>query len=266
MPHVWIWFALAFYAAGMVEALLALGGWRKTTPRWLAPTMTVGALYHFVALTEGVLQSGQVTPVDLTQSESVLAFMLTAVFLSLYVIFKTEWHGVLIAPLIFLLTLASAIGTAHEVPGAATLPPGAIYLHIALIFTGYAALLFSSVTSVLYLVQEKNLKNKTLSGSAVRLPALAVLDNISGRALQLGFPFMTLGLAAGVVTAGLAGGPMSVLDPRILLSVMMWLLYLFLLFMRWKAGMRGRNAAVLSLIATFLAACSWAVHYLSTLG
>ena len=41
---------------------------------------------------------------------------------------------------------------------------GWIFVHIALIFTGYAALFLSFGASLLYLIQERNLKSKTPSG------------------------------------------------------------------------------------------------------
>ena len=41
---------------------------------------------------------------------------------------------------------------------------GWIFVHIALIFTGYAALFLSFAASILYLLQERSLKSKHLAG------------------------------------------------------------------------------------------------------
>src|SRR5258705_9112765 len=78
---------------------------------------------------------------------------------------------------------------------------GWLFAHIAMIFTGYAALFLSFAASLLYLLQEHRLKSKKPAGITLRLPALEVIDEIGYRSLLLGFPFMTLGLVAGTVLA-----------------------------------------------------------------
>ena len=82
-----------------------------------------------------------------------------------------------------------------------------------------------------------------------RLPSLAVIDDIGQRSLVLGFPFMTLGMIAGAVLASAHYGRGYFEDPKVVLSLLMWALYLLLLVARWTAGWRGRRAAVLSAVA-----------------
>ena len=96
---------------------------------------------------------------------------------------------------------------------------GWLFAHIALIFAGYAALFLSFGASLIYLLQERNLKSKRAGGVLALLPALETIDEISYRALLLGFPFMTLGLVAGVVVAQASYGQLDYLDPKILLSL-----------------------------------------------
>src|SRR5882724_4244172 len=192
MPHLWLEFALALYGSATVAALTVMSGWSERFMRWMAPCLGVGALFHFVSFLESSIQNGKLTPVDLAQSESALAFLLVLVFLAIFAAYRVATHGVLVAPPVFLLTLAAALssqGTGMSAPGtgmiaASAMPAGWIYLHVALIFTGYATLVFSFLSSVLYLVQEHSLKSKSAGAFASRLPALAVLDDISGRALK----------------------------------------------------------------------------------
>jgi ABC-type uncharacterized transport system permease subunit len=141
---------------------------------------------------------------------------------------------------------------------------GWLFAHIALIFTGYAALVLSFGASLLYLIQERSLKAKR-PGILSRLPALEVIDEIGFRSLLLGFPFMTLGLIAGTVVAQSTYGRIDLLDPKILLSILMWAVYLVLLFTRWSAGWRGRRAAYLAAGAFIAAVVAWAANYFSTI-
>jgi ABC-type uncharacterized transport system permease subunit len=148
------------------------------------------------------------------------------------------------------------------------MPPGIrqswLIVHIALIFTGYAALVLSFCASLIYLIQERSLKAKK-QGILSRLPALEVIDEIGFRSLLLGFPFMTLGLLAGTVVAEATFGKMDLLDPKILLSLLMWAVYMVLVYTRWSAGWRGRRAAYLATGVFVAAIVAWAANYFSTI-
>ena len=137
--------------------------------------------------------------------------------------------------------------------------------HIILIFTGYAALVLSFGASLLYLVQERRLKAKKPNSLISFLPALEVIDQIGYRSLLLGFPFMTLGLLTGSVVAVTTYGRVDFLDPKILLSVLMWAVYMVMVFTRWNSGWRGRRAAVLATFAFVAALAAWAANYFSTM-
>ena len=126
---------------------------------------------------------------------------------------------------------------------------------------GYSALFFSFFASILYLIQEKNLKAKGLTGGFwSRLPALATIDEIGYKCLVFGFPFMTLGLIAGSMLAELRYGATYFRDPKILLSMLMWAVYMVLLYTRWSAGWRGRRAAYLAAFAFGAAVLAWSAN------
>jgi ABC-type transport system involved in cytochrome c biogenesis permease subunit len=138
-----------------------------------------------------------------------------------------------------------------------------IYMHVALILIGYSALLFSFIASILYLLQERTLKAKTTGGFWSRLPALATIDEIGYKCLVWGFPFMTLGLIAGSILAEARFGSRYFADPKILLSIVMWLVYTVLLYTRWSAGWRGRRAAYMATFAFAVAVVAWAANTVS---
>jgi ABC-type transport system involved in cytochrome c biogenesis permease subunit len=132
-------------------------------------------------------------------------------------------------PLVFLLTFIAATGQQPLLFMSPGVRNGWLFFHIATIFTGYAALVLSFGASLLYLVQERSLKSKSASAVLSRLPALDVIDQIGYRSLLLGFPFMTLGLLAGIVVAQTAYHTVNFFD-QILLSVLMWVVYLVMLY------------------------------------
>jgi ABC-type uncharacterized transport system permease subunit len=117
--------------------------------------------------------------------------------------------------------------------------------------------------SLIYLIQEHMLKAKRPARLLSRLPALQVTDDIGFRSLLIGFPFMTAGLVAGMVIAQASFGQVNFRDPKILLSLLTWAVYLILLYTRWSAGWRGRRAAFLAAGTFALAIAAWAANYFS---
>jgi ABC-type uncharacterized transport system permease subunit len=264
MSILWLRVALGCYAVGLLYALVAL----TRTSEWLNRTALhaayLGMVFHFVSLTDAFLAAGQLTLASIHNAESVLGFLVMVVFLLVYLIYQTTSLGIIVFPLVFLLTFIAATGQAPFLLTSPGLRTGWLFAHIALIFTGYAALILSFGASVLYLIQERSLKSKK-SGILSRLPALEVIDQIGFRSLLLGFPFMTLGLIAGTVVAQATYGRVDLLDPKILLSILMWLVYLILLYTRWNAGWRGRRAAYLAAGAFVAAVVAWAANYFSSI-
>jgi len=101
-----------------------------------------------------------------------------------------------------------------------------------------------------------------LSRKSDRLTRLVIPATALG-ALLLGFPFMTIGLVAGSVVAEAQFGSAFFLDPKILLSLLMWAMYMLLLFTHWNSGWRGRRAAFLSSFAFLIALVAFAANYFS---
>lgn len=261
MPLFWLRVALSFYGVGLLYAVASLWGGRPILTRIMLPAAGLGTIFHLVALVEYGMLAPVIEPSFLHQGESLLAFLLMVFFFAVFLRYKTASPGVAVFPMVFLLTvLASAPSSFMASPS-----PGVsarwIIIHVGLILVGYSALFFSFFASILYLVQERNLKAKTTAGGFwSRLPALATIDEIGYKCLVFGFPFMTLGLIAGSILAEARFGSSYFRDPKILLSILMWAVYMVLLYTRWSAGWRGRRAAYLAAFAFGAAILAWSMN------
>ena len=262
MTLIWLRVALLCYAVGLLYALVALNRTSELLSKLALHAAYLGMVLHFVSLTEAVVQAGQLTLASVHNSESLLAFLIMVVFMLVYLIYKTTSPGIVVFPIVFLLTFVAATGQQPLVLTPVAVK-GWLAAHILMIFTGYAALFLSFGASLLYLLQERALKAKSTAGMFARLPALQVIDDIGYRSLMLGFPFMTLGLVLGSVVAESTYGRVDFLDPKILLSVLMWVVYLIMVYMRLSAGWRGRRAALLASVAFVAAVVAWAANYFS---
>ncbi|MBV8206939.1 MAG: cytochrome c biogenesis protein CcsA [Acidobacteria bacterium] len=262
MPVLWLRVALALYSLGLVYSVVALGRQTHWITRFTAPAVQLGMIFHFVSLLESAHEQGRLAG-SFHDVESLLAFMLMLGFSAVYVRYRTVTPGILIFPAVFLLTFAAAMGK-HPIVFTSPLRKPWIAVHITLVLGGYAALLFSLSACLLYLLQERGLKSKSRWAFS-RLPALDVIDQISYRSLLLGFPFMTLGLVTGIVLAEAEFGAAFLRDPKILLSLLMWAVYIVLLYTRWSAGWRGRRAALLASVVFVAAIGAWAANSFSSI-
>jgi ABC-type uncharacterized transport system permease subunit len=263
MTLTWLRVALVFYAVGLLYALVALTRATEILSKVALHASYLGMVFHFVSLTEAVVQTGQLASASVHNAESLLAFLIMVVFMIAYLVYKTTTPGIVIFPLVFLLTFVAATGQQPLVFTSTAAKHGWLAVHILMIFTGYAALFLSFGASILYLMQERALKSKGALRIFSRLPALQVIDDIGYRSLMLGFPFMTLGLIAGAVVAEGTYGHFDFFDPKILLSILMWAVYLVMVYMRLNAGWRGRRAALLASVAFVAAIVAWISNYFS---
>jgi len=252
---------VAFYAVGLLYSLLLLGKRGNLLARVVEPAVGFGLIFHFVSLVEYTVLIGRLSWASIHYSESLLAFIAMVVFFIFFVGYRTTSPGIVIFPVVFVLTFASAIGQKPVMFTSPTLRSSWIFVHVVLIFIGYAGLFLSFGASLLYLMQERVLKSKTTEGL---LPlSLQTIDDIGYSSLLFGFPFMTFGLITGSVLAIAKYGPYFFTDPKILLSFIMWIVYLLLLYTRWNSGWRGRRAALLATFAFVIALGVWAANGLS---
>ncbi|HUK48247.1 MAG TPA: cytochrome c biogenesis protein CcsA [Terriglobales bacterium] len=262
MASIWLRVALALYGVGLLYVLVALTRTREIFNRIALHAAYLGMIFHFVAIVETVHHSGELGLASLSLAASILGFLIMVVFLLVYMVYQTTSPGIVVFPVVFLLTFLGLTGEPFVLTSRSA-REGWLIVHISFIFAGYAALVLSFSASLIYLMQEHKLKAKRSTGMLSRLPSLQVTDEIGFRSLLIGFPFMTAGLVAGLIIAQATFGHINFQDPKILLSILTWAVYLVLLYTRWNAGWRGRRAAYLAAGVFAMAIVAWAANYFS---
>lgn len=123
-----------------------------------------------------------------------------------------------------------------------------IWVHILLSLLSYAAFLTAFIAGILFLVQERQLKRKTMGVLFHNLPSLGALDRLNFRAIGLGFALFSLGLLFGFVQVRVAFGHWWMADPKTYLAIIVWMTYLGLWLLRLRSTLRGRRVALLSIL------------------
>jgi ABC-type transport system involved in cytochrome c biogenesis permease subunit len=110
------------------------------------------------------------------------------------------------------------------------------------------------LASVMYLVQAHRLKAKILPGDGLRLLSLERLEQMNRRAIAWAFPLLTAGVLVGLALIQNQGttGTWDWKDPKILGTVVLWLVFAILLYLRYGVHLRGRRVAQLTIVAFVL--------------
>ncbi len=262
-----LWLRVAVLLYGMA-ALAVLPAALYDRPRWrliAIPATIAAVLFHFVSLAEMLIAAHHRLPVDTHESQTLLGLLLALAFLLVYWRYKTVSLGVFILPVCFLLGLVPAFQPGQESTPVPTIQTGWIFLHVALLLGAYAALVLSLFASLLYLIQERRLKQKspTLPWLPPLETPLEVLDQIALKALLFGLPCMTAGLLIGSLIAQATVGASYFRDPKILLAFAMWLVYIAMIYIRRHSGLRGRRAVYLSSFVFLVVLAVWAANQFS---
>jgi len=162
-----------------------------------------------------------------------------------YVYFEHRYHVRTIALLILPITAAILLYAMTVGDTAIPLVPALqnnllLTVHVVFAIISYGAFSVSFAASALYLLQRK--------GARAGLPKPELLDEISYRAVIIGFPLDTMMVILGAVWADVAWGTYWSWDPKETASLLTWLIYGAYLHARVAHGWRGNRAAWLLML------------------
>ena len=257
MQATLLWLALAVYGLGILLTLPSIIRRRPSLPPAALGALGLGLILHATAFAVPAAATHRLAVSDVRSALSFFAFLVTLAFFFAYVRYRIAALGLFMLPMVFVLTLISALHPEASF-GSAAFRGGWLAFHIATVFLGYTGLFVTFVAAIMYLIQERELKSKRPHAFYYRLPSLEVCDEIYYRSLVFGLPFLSLGILTGFVWASRTWrGPWE-LDPKILASIITWLIYLTLFSTRLAGSWRGRRAAYVAIfgfaavMATFL--------------
>lgn len=242
-PSAAFYVALSAYIASSVFYLSSLGpvpGWVKGAARW---TIIAAFVAHGVDI--GWRGVEHVHPG--TSIREALGF-LSWIFVGAYLfVARREGLSVLgsfVAPLALIVLAAARLSPSGEpMVGLSSLGR----LHIATATVGIAIFSLATVVAIIYLLQQRNLKHKNFDGVLFKASAsLETLEILSRRLVAIGFPIFTISMIlGGIWAAQLQHGFDRIEWP---LSAVTWLTFGALVVGRSMGGVRGRKAALLTVL------------------
>lgn len=241
--------ALTFYFLATIIGIIFLFRGKKATSRIIFILAVIGFVFHTTNIIIRYVKGGHIPITNLHEASSFFSWCMVVLFFVLEARYKIELLGAFIIPIIFVLMLSSSVLPREINPSLnPVLQSYWLGIHTTLAFLGDAAFAMAAGVGVMYLLQERYVKSKHLSGLFRRLPSLQVLDEINYRLISLGFPLLTLAIITGVIWANSAWGSYWRWDPKEVWSLITWLTYALVLHLRLTIGWRGKKASILSII------------------
>jgi ABC-type uncharacterized transport system permease subunit len=232
------------YTLSLALYLIFLNTGKVLTGRLGTLLLATGLVTHYFALLERSRGLHTVPYHDLYGSLSLVGWLLALTYLGLELYHRQRSVGAFVLPFILVSFLA-----AHLAPADRFSPPAAhgatFAFHVTLSILGYAAFALSFVLSLIFLGEERLLRNHKLGDMVWRLPPLELLERMSQSSVLVGLVSIAIGTALGFVTVDRIEGQHSYFDPKYVITVLLLVLYAVYFFLAHTAAWRGARASKL---------------------
>lgn len=249
------WLPFVLYAAAAAAYMLHFNQRNAKVGRVATGLLAGGVLAHTFLIGMQTVEAGYAPLVGTTAAVSAFVWLLGLAYLYVELTTDEKAMGAFVTVLLAGLALLPAIHATDMEPRPALLRSPLFTIHVLSMLFAYASFALAFVLGVTYVLLFNEIKAKHLGFFYARLPSLQVLDVMNGRAIIVGWLFLTCGLIVGGFWATqIHASPdpraqaMSVGDPKILFALLSWGMYSFALFARRTIGWSGRRAAWLSAI------------------
>ena len=245
MNHVYpVIVTVLAYSVSLALYLGFLNTGKKLTGPAATLFLGLGIVAHYFALLERSRGLHTVPYHDLYGSLSLFGWLLALTYLVLELIHRQQSVG----PFVLSIVLAVFLAAHLAPPDRLTPPPahGPVFaLHVTLSILAYAAFALSFVLSLIYLVEERLLRNRHLGNVVWRLPPLDLLERMSRSSVLIGLFSIAIGTALGFVWVDRLRGEFWYYDPKYVITLLVLLLYAVYFFVGHTAAWRGARASKL---------------------
>ncbi|MEI6846918.1 MAG: cytochrome c biogenesis protein CcsA [Chlorobiaceae bacterium] len=123
-----------------------------------------------------------------------------------------------------------------------------IGIHLTASIFGFSAIAIAGLYSFLYLLLFRQIQFNKFELLFQRLPNLEVLERLIMHAVAFGFLFLSISLFAGVLQQKAVNGNISLLEPKLITLIIIWLLYGTSIFIKPLIGWDIKHMAYLFIL------------------
>ena len=247
--NVFYWItSLLYFLTGIIYLNLFLDD-HKIYKRLATFFLPCTIVFHLFVLVLRSYTRGYSPFLSVFEILSILALAITLIYFFLeYFVKEARTTGLLIIPTSFSLQLISSIfyNPYSE-------PPDILFKefflwHIGSAIIAYATFVLAFIYAFSYLILFKNLKQRNFGIVFRRMPSLEHLDNMNLKSCFIGFILFLIAILLGYVGQFQLYGRMFHFDPKVLISVFLWLLYGIQLFGYFILHWGGKRRSYISIL------------------
>jgi cytochrome c-type biogenesis protein CcsB len=210
------------------------------------------AVLHTVNIISRYIEAGHTPITSIHETVSFFAWSVAWCHISFRWRYTVKNSGPFTGIITFLLMLTASAASREIVPLPPEMQSWLLPVHASSSIIADAFLTLAAIGGTMYLLQERELKQKRFGFFFSRLPSLEALDKLNQHCISIGFPLMTAGMIAGYIWARqIWGGQAWQWNPKIVSAMITWFLYAGLMHQRFTLGWRGRRAAWITVVAFF---------------
>jgi len=268
MSYSYLLFQISFvaYLLAMAAYLVFFFSQKNNIRSIARKVFFTAAILHSANIIARLVEAGHTPITSVHETISFFAWSISWCYLSFRWRYTVKNFGTFATVLVVILMIVSALAPHEILPLTPTQRSWLFPVHASLAMIADAFLALACIGGIMYLLQERELKQKRFGFFYSRLPSLDALDKLNQHCLSIGFPLMTLGMFTGYIWAKLIwGGRNWHWDPKIVWSMITWFLYAALMHQRFTMGWRGRRAAIMTIVA-FMAVLLTLVFLLKGVG
>ena len=184
---------------------------------------------------------------------TILAITISFSYFLVELVSDIRGTGPFIIVLSFIFQLISSLFIQDLVEVKDVLRSNLLGTHVISALLGYSGFTISAVYGFLYLILYKDIKLNKFGLIFNRLPNLEVLERLSLYSAIIGFVALSIGIVIGIIWLPMAFPKFSFLDPKLIGTGIVWLLYGIGITSKALGNWRGKRLVLLS-ISGFLVA------------
>jgi ABC-type transport system involved in cytochrome c biogenesis permease subunit len=212
------------------------------------PLLAVTVALHFVYLLSRTAAFAHPPVTTIFEILSVLSFSVAVTYLFIELRSHRKETGYFIINIAFFFQLASTLFIRDLTAVPEILRSNIFGIHVTSALLGYAAITISGAYGFLYLMLYHEMKASRFGVVYKKLPTLETLERMTMTANRTAFTLLTVAIIFGYIWLYKVFSTLYLADPKLIGTLLVWILYGIILRARRSGNWKGRSVMVLSII------------------
>ncbi len=265
--------AVVIYGVSAIYSLLLFRQRFRKDDRIQFFLILTAFLFHTVSMLHRGYELQRCPITNFYEITTFISWTMALVYLSSGLVAQVRFLGAFASPVFFTIGVFALMPSLDKPPLHQQFSDFWSSMHAALIILSYGAFGLGSVSSLMFLIQERDLKLRRIRAFQSLMPPIQRLEAVSGGLVWGGFALLSGGLVLTTILMRRAamelapGESMRIWeDHKIIWSGLVWSVCMVLLGFRWRGNLKGRPFAFATVIFfLFILTTYWRTNLLSNL-